>query len=451
MTILVPNTLAKPGIAVWPEASPADGPTNGLGRLLLGRTSYWERLALLLLFFGSTFNVLDRQVIGILAERIKLDMQLNDTELGLLTGSAFGLMYAFLTIPMARLADRVNRTRLIAFALASWSLLTVCCGLAANFSQLILARMGVGIGEAGSQSASATLIADYFPPSRRGLAMAIFYLGVPVGGCIGLLLGAIIGSRWGWRAAFVAAGLPGLLLALAVFLVMRDPRQPVARDPASRPLGDLIAAIHRLLAISSYRTLVVACISGATAQNIASAWFPVYFVRVHHLSMIDTAFWMVVGIALGGTLGSIGSGMICDRLRHRSRRPEVAILIAAAVTLCPLLIITCLARSTPVAIGAMILSYVCAFVFLTPSTLLIQQTTPPDCRSLGVGIWGSVINVVSLILVLPLVGWGSDRLTAVFGLRGLGLSLACTAIVPLLGGFGYWRVGRLMDREGLSA
>ncbi len=190
-------------------------------------------LTLLFLFLTATFNLLDRQAISILAERIKLDLRLTDAELGLLTGTAFGLMYAFLTIPMSRLSDHVGRTRLIAVAISLWSVLTACCGLAGNFVQLAIARMGVGVGEAGSQSASASLIVDCFSPRQRGLAMAIFYLGVPAGSCLGLLIGAVAASSLTWRAAFLLRACPASCWGRQSGCVCMtlDRRQPTGRSP----------------------------------------------------------------------------------------------------------------------------------------------------------------------------------------------------------------------------
>lgn len=401
--------------------------------------------ALALLFIASMLNLVDRQIVGILAEGIKQDLRLTDTELGLLTGTAFGLVYAFLTIPMSRLADHVSRTRLVAIAVALWSALTICCGLATSFAQLVAARMGVGIGEAGSQSASTSLIVDYFPPRQRGLAMAIFFLSVPIGGVMGLALGAIVASTLGWRNAFFFAGAPGLLLAIVIWLRMRDPRGRSVGDADLseflRSLG-IWRAIRQLMAIRSYRLVVLGSVAGVSIQNLAAAWLPVYFVRVHGMSLRETAFWMSVSLVSGGTIGSLGSGWACDRLRNRVPQSESLVLTVSLAIIFPALALTCLSMSKAVAVAGLIVTYLFAFAFLTPAVLLVQKAAPESMRAIAVGLMASVMNVISLTMVLPLIGWGSDMFTAAYGIRGLGYSIACSSAIALVGSWMFMLAGR---------
>ncbi|WP_165322357.1 MFS transporter [Rhizorhabdus phycosphaerae] len=407
----------------------------------------WSTLGFL--FLAATLNLLDRQVVNILAEQIKIDLRLNDAELGLLTGTAFGLMYAFFTIPMSRLSDHVSRTRLIAAAMSIWSILTICCGLAANFVQLALARMGVGIGEAGSQSASASLIVDCFPPRQRGLATAIFYLGVPVGGCLGMLIGAVVATSFGWRAAFLFAGAPGLLLGLLMWLALRDPRAATGRNFAEVIMSlHLGHAIRRLAAIRAYRLSVIASIAGISIYYVVQAWLPVYFVRVHRMSMIDTALWMSIAMATGGSVGSIGSGWACDRLRPHIQQPECVILILSLLAVGPALALTTLTSNKTVAIVGLCLTYPFAFGFLTPGTLLIQKAAPEKLRGIAIGLWASVTNVISLTIVVPAVGLTSDILKPDHGVRSLALALAASSVVAILGAGVMMMAKRELNKSG---
>ncbi len=408
--------------------------------------------ALLLLFFGSTLNLLDRQIIGILAELIKIDLDLSDAQLGLLTGSAFGFMYAFFTIPMSRLSDHVSRPRLVSVAICLWSLLTISCGMAANFWQLFLARMGVGIGEAGSQPASVSAIIDYFPPQQRGRAMAVFYLGVPVGGSLGLLLGAAAGTALGWREAFFFAGAPGILLSLTIWFCLRDPRRPDGASDWRKVLGETFSvglgrAILKLLKIPAYRLLIIASIAGATIQNLSAAWLPVYFVRVQQWSMVETAGWMSAALLIAGTAGSMGSGYLCDRLRNRVQQPEILVLVLSLSLVFPALASTVLASEKPLAVAGLLATYLFAFAFLPAATLLAQKVTPEAMRGLALGLWASIMNVISLTAILPLIGLGSDIFTAKYGVRGLGHSIACAALIALAGAGVFALAGRTLARQ----
>lgn len=172
-----------------------------------------------------SLNFLDRQLLSILAEPVKADLALSDTQLGLLSGLAFALFYSIFGIPVAWLADRSNRKRIVAGACALWSLFTIGCGMAQSFTQIALARVGVGIGEAGGSPPSYSIIADYFPPEKRGGAMALYSLGVPLGTTAGAALGGWIASQYGWRSAFISIGLFGIFFAALVAVTVREPRR----------------------------------------------------------------------------------------------------------------------------------------------------------------------------------------------------------------------------------
>jgi len=187
-----------------------------------------SHFALALLVVVYTFNFIDRQILSILIEPIKLELGLNDTQMGLLTGFAFALFYATLGIPIARYADRANRRNLIAAALGVWSIMTAVSGLAGNFWHLLIARIGVGVGEAGCSPPAHSIIADYFPAEKRATALGIYSLGIPVGIMFGLFAGGWINEYFGWRIAFFVVGIPGLVLAVIVRFTMREPERGMA-------------------------------------------------------------------------------------------------------------------------------------------------------------------------------------------------------------------------------
>jgi len=210
----------------------------------------YARYVLVVLVLVYVFNFLDRQIPAILAERIKEDLQVGDAQLGYLYGTAFAVFYALFGIPLGRLADAWDRRRLIALGLGFWSLMTAASGLARTFGGLALARVGVGVGEASATPAAYSLLSDYFPRQRRATVLAIYSSGIYLGSGLGIVLGGLMVERWGWRSAFLAAGLPGLLLAAWV-ATLREPQRgasdgmPSAREP--RPWAAFLAELRSVV------------------------------------------------------------------------------------------------------------------------------------------------------------------------------------------------------------
>jgi MFS family permease len=251
-----------------------------------------------------TLNQLDRQILTILLEPIKRDLDISDTPLGLLSGLAFALLYTLLGLPIARIVDRgFNRVRIVSISIFVWSLMTVCCGLASRFLRLRLARVGVGIGEAGATPASHSLLADYFDEHERSGGMSLYSLGMPVGGFLGLLLGGILNQWYGWKIAFMAVGIPGLLIALILPFLVSEPR--VQRvEPAPQDSLDFLPAIKALFAT---KTFVHACLATSlfTFSGYAFAtWGPSYPIRTFG---VETG---ILGITLAFSSLIAGGGVL---------------------------------------------------------------------------------------------------------------------------------------------
>ena len=303
-------------------------------------------------------NFLDRQVINILAESIKRDLQISDTQLGLLTGTAFGLFYSTLGLPIAFLADRYSRTRIITLALAVWSALTAACGLAQNYLQLFLMRLGVGVGEAGGTPPSQSLIADYFPQEKRTLAMAVFALGVPLGSFCGFLLGGILDAGWGWRTAFVVAGLPGIALALLVALTVREAPRGMS-DPGHGLSGHqsgpatLRMSLAEIFARRSFIRLVLGGTCGIFIVYVTNAWLPSFLIRSHALNSAQVGGWIAFCVGVGGLIGSLGGGWLATRLKRRFARAEVWMIATSTLLTAPALLWTLFASSTRFALAGM--------------------------------------------------------------------------------------------------
>ena len=391
-----------------------------------------------LLFMAGVLNIFDRQIVNILAQDIKAELGISDAALGLLTGTAFGVLYAILGIPLGRLADRVDRVKLIAAAIALWSGFTALCGAAGSFIQLFIMRIGVGVGEAGSQPASTALIPDLFPEERRTSALSVLLLGVPVGSFLGLLLGGYVGSIWGWRAAFVVAGIPGGILAVVMLLTTRDPKYSSAARPP-RPSESMITTLLSLARGSRLGWLAAALTCSSFLVYASGAWLPPFLIRVHGMAKTQVGLFSAIAVGVGGGLGLLGSGILCDFLRNRVQRVESRVLVVALGLSIPALLATVLSANLSITLMSMFLFNVCAFAFPGPIVKLIQKEAAPESRALAFAACQSISNIVSLACGLPLVGAVSDALAPNHGQDAIRYALAITVpAVAALGVLAHW-------------
>jgi MFS family permease len=285
-------------------------------------------LSLALLGLVYVFSYIDRQVIAVLIQPIKQEFGVSDTLMGLLTGLAFGLLYAAMGVPMGRLADRGNRRAIVAVCCALWSLATMACGLAGQFWQLLLARMSVAIGEAGGMAPSISLVSDLYPKHRRSLAISLFMMGPHLGVLIGLAVGGWVAQQYGWRAAFLVFGAPGIALGLLVWLCVPEPRRggfETAAPAAPAAQESLGAQMLRLLAQPAFRHLAVGCGIAGIAGYGYGIWTPSFLVRTHGLSIAHAGLMFGVASGLGAISGALFSGWICDRLTQRDPRWQIGL------------------------------------------------------------------------------------------------------------------------------
>ena len=290
----------------------------------------WYALSMLALTYA--FSVMDRQIMSILAQDIKLEFGLTDTQIGLLGGFAFGLLNAVLGVPIARLADRVNRVNIISIAVGFWSLATVLCRAAASYVQLFLARMGVGEGEAGGNAPSHSTNSDYFPPERRGIAMSIYSLGTSVGGLIGLVVGGYVAQYYEWRWAFVALGVPGILLALAVKLTIREPERGAAdaRHPSTGSATSCRDAVQALIGNRVYRQVLIGHPLSVFVGYAIFLWLAVLYLREFDLAQGEVGSIIGAVNLFAGVPGLLIGGYLVDRfgvsdIRLRMRIPALAL------------------------------------------------------------------------------------------------------------------------------
>jgi predicted MFS family arabinose efflux permease len=395
-------------------------------------------------------NYVDRQILSILLEPIKREFSLSDTELGFLSGISFAIFYATLGIPIAVWADRGNRRNIVALATVVFSVMTAVCGLAASFVQLALARIGVGIGEAGASPPSHSILADLYRPHERATAMAIFALGVPFGILVGFLAGGWINEFFGWRAAFLVVGAPGLLLALLVRTTLREPPrgQSEGRDQEARAVAPPVSeAFRTFLRVRSLRHLAVGAALNSFVGYGAVAWLPAFLIRSFGMSTGDvgTALALIIGIV--GGAGTFLGGYFADRLARRDVRWNVWLVAA------------CVGGATPFAFGvylasdafwALVFFLVPAAVgalYLGPCLAMVQGLVPLRMRTLASAVLLFVINIIGLGLGPQAIGILSDLLAARFGDESLRYALLLASLVNVWAALHFALAGRTLTRD----
>ncbi len=389
-----------------------------------------------ILALAYTFNFLDRQILSLLAEPVRKELHLSDTQIGMLTGFAFALFYTLFGVPIAWFADRSHRVRIVALACACWSLCSAAGGLAGNFLQLAVARMGVGIGEAGGTTPSYAIISDYFPPKARGKALALYSLGVPFGIAIGAALGGGVAARYGWRAAFFAVGLPGLLIALLILAVVREPVRGAQDGPAAGheiAPAQLGGVIKMFFGNPVLRWTALATGLGAFAGYGASNWTPAFLMRHEHMTLVQiaTVYSVSVGMAVG--FGTWFSGYLADRLSRRDPRAYAMIPFWGSAVALPFAVAGYLAPSWPISLACLTISGAAGIVYLAPALAVVQNIVPPQARSTSAALLLLVLNLIGLGGGPVFVGALSDLFKPHFGAAtSLQIALLCGAPVLLL-------------------
>jgi MFS family permease len=400
-------------------------------------------LALLLLAY--ILNFLDRQFLGILAQPIKADLHLSDTQFGAIGGLAFALLYSVLGIPFALLADKTSRSGVVAGALAVWSGFTALCGTAAGFGQLFLYRLGVGIGEAGGIAPSYALIADYFPPERRARALAVFSLGVPIGLSSGMLIGATIAHAVSWRAAFLTMGVAGIVLAPIVRIVVRDVPRAGAR--ARAPLASVFPMLARK---PVFWLLAFGASSSSLCGYGLALWTPSVLMRSFGLDLLSTGNFLASAILIGGCAGVLAGGWLADRFGSRDRAwyarlPAISWLVTA-----PLFVAGFFAPNLWLAWLFLLLANGTNILWLSPIATAIQHLVPRPMRSTAAASYLLINNLIGLGVGPLLMGHLSDTLKSTYGVDSLrDAAVACTsfyllaALLALLG-------ARLLDGDWVA-
>jgi len=389
-----------------------------------------RRYALGVLVVVYTFNFIDRQILAILLPAIKAEFGVGDTVLGFLAGTAFALFYATLGVPIALLADRWNRRNLIALSLTLWSGMTALSGLATNILQLSLARIGVGVGEAGCSPAAHSMIADYYPPEERASAMGIFTLGISFGIMIAFLTGGWVVENIGWREAFLIVGIPGVLLAVLLRLTVKEPPRGLSearQDSADRP--SILEVAGFLFKRKSFIWISVGSGLASFGGYAVANFFPSYLVRSHGMSPADIGLYLGIVLGTAGGLGFAGGGFVADRLGRGGQRRALLGVSAALMFGWLFNLPVFLSGSVTVVLILFVVPAVFSNFYLATTFAQVQNLVRLRMRGVASALMLFILNSIGLGLGPQATGILSDLLSPGFGVESMRYALLTVTVV----------------------
>ena len=404
------------------------------------RTHY----ALFVLATIYVFNYIDRQLMTIVIEPVKLEFGISDTGIGLLSGVTFAVFYTVFGFPLGRLSDRIGRKPVIAFSCLVWSIVTMLCGMAGNFLTLMLARIGVAVGEAGGTAPSVAMVSDMYPPHRRSTALAVLMLGSSLGAIVGLGLGGWIAQHYGWRYAFLLIGAPGIVLGLLLLFTVRTPKPAAAPTPLEqRALQQgWLQTLIELLRMPSFLWLVLAGGAAAVAGYAIGTWSPSFLIRSHGLNMQEAGFLVGVVGGTGSTVGTLVCGMLTDRLARRDVGWQIGVPLLGTLLSIPFALAYFLwPQGTAFYIGSIAVPqaflFYSAFGFfgvwwVTPCLSAITHLFPATKLAQATAIFVMSMTLLGVGVGPLLVGMLSDYFTPSLGGEALRYALASSVSMLLL-------------------
>lgn len=402
-----------------------------------------RRYVLTILVIAYTFNFIDRQILGILVEPIRLELGVSDTAMGLLTGLGFALFYTLMGIPIARYADRANRRNLIAAAVGIWSVFTAAQGLAQNYWQLLAYRIGVGVGEAGCSPPAHSMLADYYPANERATALGIYSLGIPIGILFGFFVGGWMNEWFGWRVAFFVVGIPGIVLALVIRFTLREPDRGMSETrvtaPGSQP--SIVAVFRYLLARRSFVHMALGGGITAFVGYGLISWSAAFLARSHGMSSGEIGTWLGLIFGIPGGIGIVLGGRLADYLGARDARWYLWIVALALLISVPAGVFVFLLDDIRAVLLLMVLPVMLGNFYQATTFAQTQTLVGLRMRSVASAILLFVINIVGLALGPSVVGLISDLLAADYGEHSLRWALLICSLANVWAAWHYWRAG----------
>ena len=419
----------------------------------LSITPTYRSYALALFLLVYIINFVDRQIFSILIEPIRLEIHLSDTQLGLLGGIAFAIFYTFAGIPIARWADVGVRKNIVALALVIWSVMTMFTSTAKGFGTLLIARVGVGIGEAGCSPPIHSLISDMYPEEERGTALSTYALGIPIGAAIGTLVGGWIGEYFGWRAAFVVVGLPGVIVAVVVFFTVREPPRGYSepdRVQVQKNLVPFADTVRFLWNLRAFRHLSFAGALHAFVGYGVGLFIPAFFMRVHGFGLAETSTYLFL-IGLTGMIGTYLGGYLGDRMGKKDKRWYMGVPGIATIISVPFAVLFYTTGDPMLAIVLAVPGAILGPMYLGPTFAMTQTLVPPAMRSTASAILLFVLNLIGLGLGPVFAGFLSDTLKPEYGEESIRYSLLILAVAGnIWSALHYYAASRTL-REDLVA
>lgn len=378
----------------------------------------WYVLAILTIVY--TFNFIDRQILVILQEPIKAELGLNDTQLGLLTGLAFAALYVVLGIPIARYADLNNRKNVVTASLTVWSAMTVLSGAVTNFTQILLTRIGVGIGEAGCSPPSHSIVSDYFPPEKRATALSIYSMGVYFGILFGYIAGGLIAKAYGWRMAFYAMGLPGILFALILYFTVKE---PIKGQHDKRTKGNSQQSLSSVIKILLKKKTFVYLALGSGFHTFITYgvgnFIPPFLQRVHGIGIAEAGLVLGITMGLGGAIGTFLGGYLGDKYRHKDIRWYIWIpVLAGIINFIPSFVLF-FSENGQLVLWITFVTSLLTAVYLGPTIAVVHNLVDANMRAFASAILFFVLNLIGLGTGPLVIGWVSDLLTPTYGDQSL--------------------------------
>lgn len=427
-----------------------------------GFSPAYYRYALALIFLVAVFNVCDRTIMAVLVPEIRADLALTDRDLGILMGPAFAVVHIVAGLPIARLADRTSRRTIIAAGLFAWSLLTILQGLARSFTQLLVARMGVGIGEAAGSPPSHSLLSDYAPLEKRARALAVLQVGALCGMGLGMVFGGWVNEVWGWRAAFVAVGVPGIVLAVLVLLTLREPQRGASDGLAARDAGEgaaepvrenAVAAALHLLRTPAYAWMLAGVCAAGVVGIGRNAWEPTFLREVYGMGSAHAGLAYFLINPLPSAVGTLAGAWLVDTLGKRDLRWYFRVPALGNVFTVPLSLGFLLWPEGEALAGVPVGFYFGVVMSLAaagsmPAILAMGQSlAPPRMRAFSAALWSMLFTFVGMGLGPLFIGDLIERLRPDFAEQAVRYALAIGSLVPLLAALAFSLAARTVARD----
>ncbi|MBD5805050.1 L-galactonate transporter [Azoarcus sp. Aa7] len=410
-----------------------------------------RRYTLLLLFLVSMFNYIDRTIISILQVPIKRDLGLSDAQLGALTGLSFAIVYSTLSLPVAYWADRSNRVRIIAGSLALWSVMTALTGLAAGFAALVLLRIGVAVGEAGSVPSTHSIVADLYAPARRATVLALWGLSLPAGMAFGYVVAGQLEAVVGWRTTFAIVGIAGVALAPLVFLSMREPVRGRFDPPAPQvsQAHSMAAVVRHLWGLRTFRYIILAGACQAYAQYSVMNWNAPFYGRVHGMPLAQISLYLALLNGLCSAVGMYAGGRLSDHMGQRDPGGRLRVVAVALIAMTPFALAQYLTASAALSLAFGAVASTLMMFYFGPIVAVPQLLVPSSMRAFTSAVVILTFNLLGLGLGPFVTGLLSDLLATRYGMQTESIRYAiCSAtLFSLVAGGLFWRAASHLQRE----